>query len=176
MTKQNKRTFKAPAHLTQHRAGARAEECTATRRPLVNGAGATPRGRYLPTGGTACSERPYTRSAIGAHLVSFVVRRRRQWSVVHQNGPNGRFCDTTNGRPNSRSLLVVVRCDMRRSARGSLHQSHSQRPQTNPKHPQATCRRSCFALFCALVAPRQPSSTRAHARARLCRGGEGGGI
>ena len=46
MTKQNKRTFKAPAHLTQ----------------------------------------PYT-SAIGARLVSFVVRRRRQWPVASGQWP-----------------------------------------------------------------------------------------
>ena len=84
MTKPSKRTFKAPAHLTPHSAprGRPEEECTATRRPLGNGAGATPRGRYPPIGGTACSERPYA-SAIGARLVSFVVRRRRQWPVVH---------------------------------------------------------------------------------------------
>ena len=43
--------------------------------------GVTPWGRYPPTGGAACSERPYT-SAIGARLVSFVIRRRRQWAVV----------------------------------------------------------------------------------------------
>ena len=48
---------------------------TATR-PLANGA--TPQSRYPPTGRTACFERPYT-SAIGTCLLSFVVRRRRQW-------------------------------------------------------------------------------------------------
>ena len=76
-----KRTLKAPAHLTQHRAAAR-RSAPPHDDPLANEAGATPRGRYPPTGGTAWFERPYT-SAIGACLVSFVVRRRRQRSVVH---------------------------------------------------------------------------------------------
>ena len=83
MTKPSKRTFLKRPHTSAHSAPfGRQEECTATRRPLGNGAGATPRARYPPTGGTACSERPYA-SAIGARLVSFVVRRRRQWPVVH---------------------------------------------------------------------------------------------
>ena len=46
--------------------------CTATR-PLTNGA--TPRGRYPPTGGAACIERPYTSEIFAPALYrsSFVV-------------------------------------------------------------------------------------------------------
>ena len=72
-------------------------------------------------------------------------------------------------RPNLRSLPVVVRRAMGRLARVFLHQTHPQRPQINPKHPQATCRGSCFA-FCTLVTSRQPRSTRHTPRAFVARG------
>ena len=75
----------------------------------------------------------------------------------------------TKSRPNLRSLPVVVRRAMGRLARVFLHQTHPQRPQINPKHPQATCRGSCFA-FCTLVTSRQPRSTRHTPRAFVARG------
>ena len=86
MTKPSKRAFKAPAHLTQHRAAARRSSPphdhahdgpSATGRAPRHGAGIRPpEGRHVPS----AHHIPYT-SAIGARLVSFVVRRRRQLVV-----------------------------------------------------------------------------------------------
>ena len=90
------------------------------KRPLALANGATsPRGRYPPTGGAACFERPCT-SAIDARLVSFVVRRRglvvvsRQWCTPH--------CDDAH---DNRRLVAIktafARCRNPAELLGSLH-------------------------------------------------------
>ena len=89
MTKPSKRTFKAPAHLTQHRAAARRsapphDDPSATGRALRHGAGIRPpEGRHVP------SAHIRARLAPVLYRSSFVVVVSGQWCT---------HCDTRDNR------------------------------------------------------------------------------